>query len=173
LLHQLKQGRKLAGSGNWKVQILVPEEHPLQNLALSFLDSNLSVVESAKQLGEAKELLARGSEGLKLLVEASGQPRVVIVIDQFEEVFTLCKDVSERQRFLSCLLEGVGKLQGKLCLILAMRADFFGKCLEQEYSGLGRKIQENLVSVTPMNREQLRAAHSPKARSLRLCLIKI
>ncbi len=168
LLHQLKQGEKLAGSGRWKIQILVPGEHPLQCLALSFLDPKLSVVEKAKQLKEAKQILTDGSEGLELLIQASEMPRVVIVIDQFEEVFTLCEDVVEREQFLSCLLEAAEKLKGKLCLILAMRADFLGKCLEREYSGLGKKIQENLISVIPMNRKQLREAIALPAKKVKL-----
>ncbi|NCS30183.1 MAG: SUMF1/EgtB/PvdO family nonheme iron enzyme [Microcystis aeruginosa F13-15] len=168
LLHQLQQGRKLAGSSNWKIKILVPTEHPMQSLAEIFLDSNLSLIERALQLKQAKELLADGSEGLKLLIEASDTRRFVIVVDQFEEVFTLCQDGNERQQFLECLLGAVEKAQGKLCLILAMRADFWGKCLEQEYSGLGKKIQENLVSVTPMKPEQLREAIALPAQQVSL-----
>jgi hypothetical protein len=49
-----------------------------------------------------------------------------------------------------------------------MRADFLGKCLEQEYSGLGKKIQENLVSITPMNREQLKDAIALPAKQVNL-----
>lgn len=168
LLYQLQQGRKLAGFSNWKIQILVPTEQPMQSLAETFLNSNLSLVERASQLKQAKELLADSSEGLKLLIEASDTRRFVIVVDQFEEVFTLCQDGNERQQFLECLLGAVEKAQGKLCLILAMRADFLGKCLEQEYSGLGKKIQENLVSVTPMNREQLQEAIALPAQQVNL-----
>ncbi len=170
LLHQLKQGRKLSGSGDWKIQILVPGEHPMENLASSFINSDLSDVDRAEQLGKAKELLKKGAEGLKLLVQVSQAPKVVIVVDQFEEVFTLCKDknVAERKQFFACLLGAVEKAAGKLCVILAMRADFFGKCLEQEYSGLGQKIQDNLVSVTPMNQEQLREAIARPAKRVNL-----
>ena len=168
LLHQLKQGEKLAGSGRWKIQILVPGEHPLQCLALSFLDPKLSVVEKAKQLKEAKQILTDGSEGLELLIQALEMPKVVIVIDQFEEVFTLCEDVVEREQFLSCLLEAAEKLKGKLCLILSMRVDFLGKCVEREYSGLAKKIQENIIFVTPMNREQLREAIALPAEEVNL-----
>ncbi len=142
LLHQLQQGRKLAGSRQWKIQIMVPGEHPVQNLAYTFLDPDLSQIDRAQQLGTAKELLAQGAKGLELLIEACDAPRVVIVIDQFEEIFTLCQDGVERQQFLSGLLGALEKAQGKLCIILAMRADFLGKCLEQEYSGLGKKIDE-------------------------------
>ena len=96
LLHQLKLGRKLAGSENWKIQIMLPGEHPLQNLALSWLDQNLSDTERAIQLNEIKSLLNQGSEGLLTLVQASRANRIILVIDQFEEVFTLCQDLGMR-----------------------------------------------------------------------------
>jgi hypothetical protein len=155
-------------------ELLVQKEHPLQCLAQTFLDPKLSGVDKAGQLKKAKKMLADGSEGLELLIEASEVPRVVIAIDQFEEVFTLCRDkddkddVVKREQLLSCLLEAAEKSKGKLCLILAMRADFLGKCLEREYSGLGKKIQENLVSVIPMNREQLQEAIALPAKRVNL-----
>jgi formylglycine-generating enzyme required for sulfatase activity/energy-coupling factor transporter ATP-binding protein EcfA2 len=168
LLHQLKQGRKLSGSSNWQIHILVPGEDPRQSFELSFIDPGLSNLDRALQLGKARELLEKGAEGLELLVQCSDAPRVVIFIDQFEEVFTLCQDLAERKQFFECLLGAVEKARGKLCIIIAMRADFLGKCLEQEYSGLARKIQENLVPVLPLNRKHLQEAIAFPARRVNL-----
>jgi formylglycine-generating enzyme required for sulfatase activity/energy-coupling factor transporter ATP-binding protein EcfA2 len=166
LLHQLKRGEKLLGSGNWKVKILVPGEDPLESLALTFIDPELSEIAAAKELKEGVKLLENSE--LELLIKACKSPKVVIVIDQFEEVFTLCEDVGKREQFLSCLLEAAEKLKAKLCLVLAMRADFLGKCLEREYSGLGKKIQENLICVIPMNRKQLQKAIALPAKKVSL-----
>ncbi len=173
LLHQLKLGRKLAGSENCQIKIMVPGEHPLENLALSWLSRDLSNAKRATELDQIESLLKQGGEGLRKLVQASTASRVILVVDQFEEVFTLCKDLVEREQFFECLLGGVEKAKGKLCLILAMRADFFGKCLEQEYSSLGKKIEENLVSVTPMNREQLRKAITLPAQKVNLTVEEV
>ena len=63
-----------------------------------------------------------------------------------------------RSRFIDCLLGALRQLEEQLCLILAMRADFFSKCIEQNYSGLAQLIQEKLVAVSPMEREQLQQA---------------
>ena len=166
LLHQLKRGEKLAGSGQWKVKILVPGEDPLESLALTFIDPTLSEIAAAKELKEGRKLLKNLE--LELLIKACKSPKVVIVIDQFEEVFTLCEDVGKREKFLSCLLETAEKLKGKLCLILSMRADFLGKCVERGYSGLGKKIQENMILVSPMEREQLREAIALPAKKVKL-----
>jgi hypothetical protein len=99
----------------------------------------------------------------------------VLVIDQFEEAFSLCQDNTERQLFFDCLLSLVStqnsKLKtqnSKLCLVLTMRADFLGKCAAQENAGLAKKIQEHLVTVTPMTSEELDAAITEPAKKVGL-----
>ncbi len=220
LLHQLKVGRRLSGSEAWAIRIFTPGEHPLQSLALAFLDGARSAIERATQLKQAEELLAEGATGLRRLVQASAAPRVVLAIDQFEEAFTLCRDEGERERFFACLLgivgnppkpplargassgfpcfegnrkgisldssscspllkggwggfsrgDGENQATSKLCIIVAMRADFFGKCLEREYSGLAQQIQQHLVTVAPMTREELRQAIVAPAKRVELAV---
>ena len=168
LLYQLQLGRKLASSQHWQIHIMVPGEHPLDNLAQSFLDPNLSDVERATQLDNIDSLLEKGAEGLTKLVKAARTERVLMVIDQCEEAFTLCQDLATREKFFECILGALSQTNQKLCLILAMRADFLVKCLEREYSGLAKKIQDNLVTVTPMTEEQLRAAITKPAAKAKL-----
>jgi len=170
LLHQLKVGRKVSGSDQWQIKIMVPGEHPLQNLALTFVDTTLPSLERAEQLGRAEGLIREGAEGLRRLVQTSGASRVVLVIDQFEEAFTLCQDVTERQQFFACILNVLNISNRKLCLILGMRADFFGKCLEQEYSGLAKQIEQHLVAVPPMSREELQEAIEQPAKRVELAV---
>ncbi|NEP03001.1 MAG: hypothetical protein F6K58_31005 [Symploca sp. SIO2E9] len=168
LLHQLKLGQRLGGSQQWQFHLMLPGQHPLQSLAQAFLDPKLSSLERAEQLGRAEGLLREGADGLRRLVQSSDAPRVVLVVDQFEEVFTLCQEKTERQNFISCLLGAGEKVTDKFCLIIAMRADFFGKCVEENYSGLAKKIQENLITVTPMNQGELRRAITLPAQRVKL-----
>ncbi|MGK7950519.1 MAG: pentapeptide repeat-containing protein [Xenococcaceae cyanobacterium] len=170
LLHKLKLGQRLAGSEDWKIQIMLPGEHPLQSLALSWLEPDLSNVERAKQLDDTESLLKQGGEGLRKLVQASTAKRIILVIDQFEEAFTLCQDLQERETFFECLLEALEQTDNKLCLIIAMRADFFGKCIEAEYSGLGQKIQTDLITIPAMKREELRQAIIKPAEKVNLTI---
>ncbi len=169
LLHQLKQGRRIGGSDQWRIQVVVPGEQPLQALAQSFVTENLSAIDRAEQLGKAEGLLKAGADGLRRLVQAAEKERFVLVVDQFEEVFTLCPDEAERQQFFQCLLGGLA-IAPKLCVIVAMRADFFGKCVEQDYSGLAKQIEQHLVTVTPMNREELRQAIAKPAERVSLAV---
>ncbi|MEM6614620.1 MAG: caspase family protein, partial [Cyanobacteria bacterium P01_C01_bin.72] len=172
LLHQLQLGRKLAGSSNWQIKIMLPGEHPLQNLALAWLQPNLSSVARAKQLQDIKSLLKQGSAGLTALVEADTVQQIILVIDQFEEAFTLCQDTAERENFFQCLLETLAQTDGKLRLVLAMRIDFFGKCFEREYSDLGNKIQakDNFIAIPPMKPEELAQAINKPAKKVNLAI---
>ena len=168
LLHQLQLGQRLAGSEAWQIQILSPGKHPLENLALSFLDENLSEIERPTQLDQVKSLLQEGAKGLCKLVQVANSQRVVLVIDQFEELFTLCEEQEEKDKFCTCLLGALNQIPEKLCVILAMRVDFLGKCLEQSYSGLGKQIETNLVTVPAMQTEELRAVITKPAAKVKL-----
>lgn len=158
LLYELKQGKRLSGSDSWLLKIFRPGQNPLQNLALTFVDEGLSDVERASQLARAEKLLGKGADGLRQLIDVAKTERVVLVADQFEEAFTLCQDIEIRKKFFECLLGALQRDDKKFYLVLTMRADFFGKCVEQEYSGLARHIQKNLVTVTPMSEPELRKA---------------
>jgi energy-coupling factor transporter ATP-binding protein EcfA2 len=168
LLHQLKLGRRLSGSDLWQIHILRPGEHPLQSLALAFVEPGLSDVDRATQFAKAKDLIATGAVGLECLIAASTATRVVLVVDQFEEVFTLCRDSIEQQQFFECLLGALERTGNKLCLVLVMRADFFGKCTEHEYAGLATQIEQHLVTVKPMKREELEQAIAEPAKQVGL-----
>jgi len=112
----------------------------------------------------------------RALNQVSSTHHVLLLIDQFEEVFTECKDLDKRNAFFACLMgviqsatvrfpspeliEGYGKqtvADNPLHVILTLRADFLGKCLEQDYCGLAQQIQNSDIKLTPLNAEDLRA----------------
>ena len=158
LLNQLRLGR-LSGSDRWELRVMLLTEHPLKSLANEFVDQKLGNIDRAAQLATAEKLLAEGKDGLRRLVEATAKAtRMVLVIDQFEESFTLCQNLEEREQFFACLIGALEIAVDKFCLAIAMRADFFGKCVEREYGGLSKRIAAHLVAVTPMNDDELREA---------------
>ncbi len=156
LMYQLQQERRLPGTEQWKIRIFTPGEQPLERLATAFLDEEVTDIERAGQLREAEEAISQGATGLARLIKASKSPRTVLIVDQFEEVFTVCRSLPERQQFISGLLGALKQTGDKLCLIFAMRDDFLGKCAA--YRELADLIQANLVMVTPMNAQELRLA---------------
>ncbi|NJM18748.1 MAG: hypothetical protein HC907_08540 [Richelia sp. SM1_7_0] len=141
-----------------KIYIFQPGKNPLQSLA-----ENLDI--------KVAELRSKGSQYLKKFIDQIDSSRVILVVDQLEEVFSLSKENEEshqeREQFFECLLGALGKVNNnKLCLVLGIRADFFGKCAEQEYHGLARKIQQHLIAVTPMNKDELKQAIEKPAKQL-------
>ncbi|GAA3831394.1 hypothetical protein GCM10022226_60630 [Sphaerisporangium flaviroseum] len=79
----------------------------------------------------------------------------LVVVDQFEETFTLCQDQSERTGFIDLLL-GARRPGSGLRVVVAVRADFYGRCAE--HRELARSLRDANLLVGPMSREELRAA---------------
>ncbi|MDA0166356.1 winged helix-turn-helix domain-containing protein [Solirubrobacter ginsenosidimutans] len=104
-----------------------------------------------------------GSDRWSVRVMRPGEhPRVqaadLLVVDQFEEVFAVCRDAAERTAFLDALVEHDGQV------VLAVRADFYGRCATHER--LARLVGAHQVLVGPMRRDELRRAiESPAERA--------
>jgi uncharacterized protein YjbI with pentapeptide repeats len=165
LLSQLRLGDKLSGSDRWKIQTIVPTEHPLKSLAESFVDPASNSIDRLEQLNKAENLL-KDPHALRQLIETSDAPCLVLVIDQFEECFTLCQDMEERQQFFNLLINAIAVHSEKFRLVIAMRADFFGKCVDHDYGGLAKQLEAHLVAVTPMNDHELREAIARPAKEV-------
>ena len=149
LLYQLKRGQKLSGSDRWKYyDPFTPGEHPFESLQNAIGDSLLNL--------SLESEVERWVEQLTQLITSLEHERVVLVVDQFEECFTMCQDKQERERFFACLLGAVEQSKNKLCLVLGMRADFLGRCAE--YGELAHKIDQHLVTVKPMTRTEIEEA---------------
>ncbi|MFF0579424.1 nSTAND1 domain-containing NTPase [Streptosporangium saharense] len=97
--------------------------------------------------------------------EGGGQ---VLVVDQFEEIFTECRDEGERQRFVAALVGGVeGSGAGVEVprggvVVFALRADFYPQALR--HPALARVLQDSQVLVGPMSRDEVREAIVRPAR---------
>jgi hypothetical protein len=84
----------------------------------------------------------------------------VIVVDQFEELFTLCDSEAERKTFISWLWRAAGSDDPRRGLALAvcgLRADFYAQCVSG-YPELRRSLQADQVVLGPMSGEELQQA---------------
>ena len=86
--------------------------------------------------------------------------RILLIADQFEEVFTTVADEAARTRFIDVLLAGFVDLAAgdapDICLVLTMRADFYGRALR--HRPLADALQNHVENLGPMNREELQQA---------------
>jgi WD40 repeat protein/energy-coupling factor transporter ATP-binding protein EcfA2 len=164
LIHKLRQGQKFSGSDRWRIQLITPTEQPLKSLATAFVNSKTATVDRAEYLRRAELLLREGEAGLSHLVRASlmsskhgRNSRLLLIIDQFEEVFTLGQGTQaerDRHRFFTCLLNAMRECGDCLSVVIVLRADFFSKC--SLYTGLAERIEQNLITVTPLTYKQIK-----------------
>jgi hypothetical protein len=62
-----------------------------------------------------------------------------VLIDQFDEIFTVCNDEAARVPLIENLLYATNIAEGRTVVALTMRADFYGKCVN--YAGLRRPFR--------------------------------
>ncbi|PRY40389.1 WD-40 repeat-containing protein [Umezawaea tangerina] len=89
----------------------------------------------------------------RVLAEHPPGDELVVVVDQFEEVFTLCRDESERARFIDALLAEAESDVGARRVVVGIRADFYHRCAA--HTGLARALAEAQVAVGPMSSDEL------------------
>ena len=100
-------------------------------------------------------LLRPGEHPLAALADSEPDDRTTIVaVDQFEEIFTACRDDEERVTFVERLVARARDRRS--VVIVAIRADFYGRCAA--YPELARLLAANHVLVGPMRRDELRSA---------------
>ena len=157
LIAALKQG-KLPGSDSWPIAILRPGADPLESLVTAL--SGLAKLNPSDAL-RLKDDLAQHETLLHLttrmaLHEAPPDRRVVVLVDQFEEVFTLCQNETFRRGLIDNLIYAATVAEGKTVVVLTLRADFYGKCAA--YPALAAALSDHQMLVGGMTAEELRLA---------------
>src|SRR5205814_218896 len=82
--------------------------------------------------------------------------RLILAVDQFEEVFSAAVAEGERNAFVAALVEAAWDPDGRAAIVLALRADFFGRLTS--YPELADLVDANHVLVGPMTASELRRA---------------
>jgi WD40 repeat protein len=142
----------LPGSRSWKTVVMTPGAHPIEELAVRIPAlEGLAAVSLAHDLREDPRALRVAVQ--RVLLDAPDDARLLLVVDQFEEVFTLCQDEAERRCFIEALLEAVAGGNHTLA-ILVVRADFYGRCAA--YPALADLLQDSHALVGPMGEDELR-----------------
>ena len=152
LLPALSKGA-IEGSDEWLIATMTPGAHPFAELEAALLRSSL---DAPAGLGG---LLDDGDTGLLravLRLLPRSDARFAVVIDQFEELFTLVDDSELQDRFLSNLVTASDDPHGRIVVVLTLRADFYGRPLA--HPEFGARLGAGVVNVTPLSAEELEAA---------------
>ncbi|MFH8350333.1 hypothetical protein [Streptomyces sp. NPDC018045] len=143
--------------------LFTPGSHPLEECAIhlaphvgrspGWLRSDLSADHA-----ELNRVLRQ------IAVLASDEAEVVVVVDQFEEVFTVCGSERERAAFIAALVTAAHAPNSRCRVVLGVRADFYPHCTQ--HAQLVEALCDAQVTLGPMTSCELhRAIVQPAARA--------
>ena len=146
----------------WDMLTILPQERPLHSLAANLvplLEPEMSDVGRLRETDKLAAWLISGDIQLhtviaRVLDRQPGTEALLLVIDQWEELYTLCRDDGVRQKFVEQILDA--SLSRQLGVVLTLRGDFFGHALSDR--SLSDRLQGGVVNIGPMTRAELRCA---------------
>ncbi len=152
LIPRLRDGAITGYSSSFYAE-MVPGPHPVTQIETELLSFAVDADEAMlKRLREDPHGL---TEMVKSVLPGANS-ELVLVIDQFEEVFTLVENETERTHFLSSLLAAVRDPSSRIKIIITLRADFYDRPLL--YPEFGALIRERTEVVLPLSADELERA---------------
>ena len=166
---------KLQKEGHWQFTHFRPGTDPFHAIALALVPLYTPNLDQTDQIAQARKLADYLKNGSVLLTDVFAKiqqkypnHRVLLIADQFEEVYTLCTSQEIRCKFLDCLLASLKNptalSPATTVLVTTMRADFLGNALS--YRPFADVLQNADVKLGPMNREELTEAIEKPAQKL-------
>jgi AAA ATPase domain len=156
--------RTLPGHHQARVAVLLPGSDPLESLAtvLARIATNdpTPVTKTSEFMAELSKANKEGVfDGLRrianTLLEIDVSPLIVLV-DQLEEIFTLCEDPVKQDVFISNLLCAAADRSKRVSVIITLRSDFLGEA--QKYSQFNQLVSSQGFLVAAMSEDGLREA---------------
>ena len=149
-------------SAHWPIYLLIPTAHPLESLTLSLAQDISSRASTATLMDD----LTRDPRSLHFFTERILKPvgasQLLLIVDQFEEVFTLCHSEEERTLFIGNLLTAASEADGPTIIVITLRADFYAYCAS--YPQLREALAQNQEYIGAMSDEELRRAMEEPAQ---------
>jgi WD40 repeat protein/DNA-binding SARP family transcriptional activator len=159
---------RLRDAGGWVIAPFRPGRRPFHALAAAVLPLLEPELGETDRLIEARKLADSLREGeiplydaiRRALEKRPAGTRLLFVVDQFEELYTLCPEPDLRHRLLDGLLGAVEAASEErvppVALLLTLRADFMGHALA--YRPFADGLQDGALMMGPMSRDELRRA---------------
>ncbi|WP_414756268.1 WD40 repeat domain-containing protein, partial [Anabaena sp. CCY 9910] len=166
---------KLQTIGHWQFTHFRPGADPFHALAVALVPLYTTNLDATDQIAQARKLAGYLQDGSMLISDVFAKirqnhpnERVLLIADQFEEIYTLCHNQENRHKFLDCLLaslETPTSLSASATVwVTTMRADFLGNALS--YRPFADVLQNADVKLGPMNREELTQVIAKPAQKL-------
>ncbi|MFM7513331.1 MAG: hypothetical protein ACKO3F_08195 [Cyanobium sp.] len=170
---------RLQREGHWRFSHFRPGSDPFHALALALVPLYAPELNATARMAQARQLAGFLRSGAVPLADVLAQvrqndpgERVLVIADQFEELYTQGTDDSVQRAFLDALLAGFSEaanqtrgLAGDCArLVLTMRADFLGNALS--YRPFADLLQQGDFKLGPMNAAELREVMEKPARGV-------
>jgi WD40 repeat protein len=143
-------------STDWHIHVFTPTVHPLESLAATLTHESNSVMATATLIDD----LTHDPRSLQIFAKhklgATNESRFLLVVDQFEELFALCRSEEERAAFIGNLLTAASEPDGPVILLITLRADFYAHCAS--YPQLREALARQQEYIGAMNVEEMRRA---------------
>ncbi len=171
LIPAMRTSRSFDG---WMIHSFTPTARPLQKLAESLSQNGSSLAATATLMddlaAEPRTLhlmagrLRSSLEGKRVepTRPSTGHPHQLLVIDQFEELFSLCQQEVERRAFIDNLMTAVSEPDGPAYVVITLRADFYNSCAP--YAELRDALAGQQEYIGPMSAGELRRAIEEPAK---------
>ncbi len=152
LLHALKAGA-LPGSQHWLYEALKPGRNPLGELArvTASLAGSLNAADDIRTRGMSDATILH--QWAEIALKDQRERRAIILVDQFEEVFTQVTKEDERAAFLNLLTQAATVEQGRVTVLFTLRSDFVANCAT--YPQLNVLLNQQFMQVGAMQPDEL------------------
>ena len=160
----LKLGEELADgirpplrAKEWPIHIVQPSAYPLEALAATLAGGDESHIERLNSRMEESQYGLR--DYVTELLNANNNHAdfaLLLIVDQFEELFTLCRDAITRKAFIDNLLAAAFEGNKLIRVVITLRADFYEYCAG--YETLRKALEQNQRYIGRMQPSELRSA---------------
>jgi serine/threonine protein kinase/WD40 repeat protein len=160
LIPAIKRGA-LPGSQNWYVLEMQPGPRPLEELEIGLIGL------ATDPVAGLREQLERDEHGLfraARIVLPKDDTQLLLVIDQFEEIYTLVEDGQRIKHLMDLLHAAATDPRSRLRIVITIRADFYDRPLM--FRGFGDLVSERHLSVVPLSSEELTSAIVSPAKAV-------
>ena len=170
LIPSLHSGMMMQAGSSWRVALFRPGEDPIGHLAAALDQPGVLAWQEPAELENTHRVmieatLRRGTLGLVEAIEQAHLPpsdNVLVLVDQFEEIFRFRRirqqDAAREDAvsFVKMLLEASAQRNLPIYVVITMRSDFIGECME--LPGLPQALNRSQYLVPRMTRDELRSA---------------
>jgi WD40 repeat protein len=172
LVAQLAQ-HPIPGWRDIRAVIFQPGSRPLESMATALarlLTNEPTPLSKSVELQQVLRVQREGTgdrrcDGLRQIASSLSTDHrspLLVVVDQMDELYSLCDDRQERDIFLDNLLVAASEAGGAVSVVFTLRSDFLGET--HDHPWLNGLIAQQAVLVPAMTKDQLRAAIAEPAR---------